>query len=187
MQKSIEVLCKHEKLRSEIERGLIAQNIIVSSRANYGLLVDAPSGWAQGHIANLDMKSTLILSDNPCPEYCLDLLSYKPVVLLSNMSVEEIAQVLGEVLRGDQAESRIAPSSSLTHVERLTLNLIARGHTPKQVAIARGISEARVKNTIQTIYQKLGLHSRAQLALYYYGVWHVLEEAGWQPPVNPRY
>ena len=67
MHKTVRVLCELEKLRSQIEQGLVLHNVESSVEADYCLLVDAPRGWAQGQIPTLNMKSTLILSDNPCP------------------------------------------------------------------------------------------------------------------------
>ena len=67
MHKTVRVLCELEKLRSQIEQGLVLHNVEPSVEADYCLLVDAPRGWAQGQIPTLNMKSTLILSDNPCP------------------------------------------------------------------------------------------------------------------------
>lgn len=184
---TVHLVCKLEKLREEVEYGLASHRVSVSHQAKLALLVDAPWGWAQGRISSLNMATTLVLSDNPCPEYCLDLLSYDPITFLSGVSIEDIAYTLNKLFCGDQVASCTAFSSSLTPTERLTLQLIAKGHTPKQIANIRGISGARVKNTLQVIYQKLGLNSRAQLALYYYGVWHVLEEAGWERPKHRRY
>lgn len=145
------------------------------------LLIDAPWGWAPPEMRHVCPTQTVVVSDNPCPEYRLDLLEHRPAALLHNVSMEQLAYHLK-----DPCLAQPSPRSVLTPMERLTLRLLAHGRSPKQVAQHREISEGRVKNTVASIYQKLGLSSKAHLTLYYFGLWHVLMAEGWEPPRNTR-
>jgi DNA-binding NarL/FixJ family response regulator len=54
----------------------------------------------------------------------------------------------------------------LTHREIEVLHLVARGLANKQIARELGITEATVKTHVGSLFSKLGLLSRTQLALY---------------------
>ncbi len=179
VNKHIKLLCRDAKFCDEMEHGLISRGVVVSANAVCTLLVDEPWGWIQAQLCDIDACDTIILTNNPCPEYKLDLLAHQPAALFAHMSLVEVVEGLEFVWQRQYLEPKI--HSPLTPTERLTLHLLAKGYTPKKIASVRNISEGRVKNTLSTIYQKLGLGSRAQLALYYFGLWHVLAAEGWEP------
>jgi DNA-binding NarL/FixJ family response regulator len=52
----------------------------------------------------------------------------------------------------------------LTEAERDVVDLILRGLTTAQIAAARGVAKATVASQLQSIYRKLGVASRAELA-----------------------
>lgn len=154
MEKSLKLLCGDAKLGSEIENGLTLRGMSITPDARYVLLVDALWGWVQSQLADTDINRTVALSNNPCPEYKLDLLRNRPAALFTDMSLAEITEGLEEVWRAQYPELQI--HLPLTSIERLTLHLIVKGHTPKGIANVRNISEGRVKNTLGTIYQSSG-------------------------------
>lgn len=166
-----------EKLGYEISQALPRFGVAVASDANLNLLIDAPWGWAPPQMQHICPAHTVVVSDNPCPEYRLDILEHHPAALLHNVSIEQLAGHLKNPCR-----ARPLPCSPLTPTERLTLRFLVHGRSPKQIAQCREISEGRVKNTVAVIYQKLGLKSKAHLTLYYFGLWHVLMAEGWTPP-----
>jgi DNA-binding CsgD family transcriptional regulator len=169
------------ELANALEQGLAAFGFELTHTSPIHLLVDAPWGWAVSPHATVTVADSIVVSDNPCPEYQLDLLERSPKALLTQASVAEIAAALRHLAKaGRMPTPKFA--SPLTKAERLTLRLAAKGHDNKTIAKVRHVSEGTVKNTIQSIFQKLGFHARVQLALYYYGCWHVLED--WQPPYH---
>jgi DNA-binding CsgD family transcriptional regulator len=181
MQNRWRVWAGLKDLEREVTQGLSSFGVAVATDAPKTLLVDAPWGWAPSEMKHLCPTQTVVVSDNPCPEYRLDLLEHRPIALLHNVSVERLAEHLK-----NPCLLHPPPPSSLTPAERLTLRLLAHGRSPKQVAQHREISEGRVKNVVSTIYQKLGLKSQAHLTLYYFGLWHVLMAQGWEPPRGTR-
>ena len=54
----------------------------------------------------------------------------------------------------------------LTEREREVLELIARGHANKRIALDLGVSEKTVKTHVSNILAKLGVHDRTQAALW---------------------
>ena len=53
--------------------------------------------------------------------------------------------------------------ATLTEREREIAELVAHGHTNKQIAAALFLSEKTVRNALTRIYAKLGVRSRTQL------------------------
>jgi DNA-binding NarL/FixJ family response regulator len=130
-----------------------------------------------GRWGGIDTRPVIIVSDNPCPEYRLDLLDQGPIALLSDASVLDIVKVLRGTLPPQQLYA-----TPLTGVERATLRLIATDHGSCAIAQTRDVSEQAVKNTISALYRKLHLRTRLQAAHYYFGNWHLLLKRGWTPP-----
>ena len=54
----------------------------------------------------------------------------------------------------------------LTDREQVVVHVLASGATNKEIAARLGLSEQTVKNRLSTIYGKLGLRSRLELAVY---------------------
>jgi DNA-binding NarL/FixJ family response regulator len=57
-------------------------------------------------------------------------------------------------------------TSPLTSREHDIVRLVARGHMNRQIAEELRISEQTVKNQLTTIFQKVGVRSRVQLAIH---------------------
>ena len=74
--------------------------------------------------------------------------------------------VLGSLVeysvRGKTAESALPVTSR----EMDVLRLVAQGKYNRQIAMALGITEGTVKNHITNVYDKLQVHSRAELVAY---------------------
>jgi DNA-binding NarL/FixJ family response regulator len=64
---------------------------------------------------------------------------------------------------GGQLYGRITPSER----EQQVIELVAQGLKNSEVAEAIGTTEHVVKNYLRTIYDKLGLWNRVELALWY--------------------
>lgn len=185
MTVQIEIHCGIEKLGQEVATALGSRGVISGShfRSERRLVIDAPWGWALSKQASSIIKKAVIVTDNPCPEYRLDILGQNPEALLSKASIADIVQALTLSTTGDLYPYITSP---LTLGERRILRLSAKGLRNKKIAQARRISVGRVKNILTNIYQKLYLNSQAQLTLYYFGSWHALSEEGWKPPRHVR-
>lgn len=142
------MLCGLPRLEHEITQGLIAFGVKATPAASNALLIDAPLGWAPLQLHDLHPAQTLIVSDNPCAEYQLELLEHCPAALLSGVSIREIAEHLKDA--ADYQPPILA--SPLTPTERLTLRFSACERSTKQIAQHRDISEGRVKNTVGAVY-----------------------------------
>ena len=51
--------------------------------------------------------------------------------------------------------------------ERRVIELVAQGLSNREMAVAMGISEHVIKNKLRSIYDKLGVWNRLELALWY--------------------
>lgn len=76
------------------------------------------------------------------------------------------ARVLWEMGRGRSSE----PFDSLTDRERQILELVAAGHTNKEIAFKLRLAEKTVKYYMTNILQKLQVRSRVEAALLAHGV-----------------
>ena len=59
-----------------------------------------------------------------------------------------------------------ALAATLSPREQQILDLVAEGLTNRQIGLRLGVVEKTVKNTMTRILGKLGLHSRAQAAVF---------------------
>jgi two-component system response regulator DevR len=74
--------------------------------------------------------------------------------------------VTATVLRRVRGESTEDPRlAGLTDRERVILNLIAEGHSNREIANELFLAEKTVKNRVTALLQKLGVESRTQAAL----------------------
>jgi len=74
---------------------------------------------------------------------------------------EIMARVLSRADKTSQPEAGITTSINLTEREQEVLVAVARGERSKEVAVQLGISERTVKAHLASIYNKLGVDSRA--------------------------
>jgi len=58
------------------------------------------------------------------------------------------------------------PRDRLTAKERIVATLVWEGHTNREIATRIGTSEQVVKNHLRSAFDKLGVWSRLELALY---------------------
>ena len=78
--------------------------------------------------------------------------------------VVETIEIGGETLVVFAFPSRQDASSPLTETERDIVELTLRGLTTAQIAAERGVARATVSSQLQSIYRKLGVSSRVELA-----------------------
>jgi DNA-binding CsgD family transcriptional regulator len=165
------VRCGDEQLGKELSR-LLSQRM---SYQNICLLLDIPRGWLST-LETPTLNQALVVTDNPCPEYQLDLLEKHPAGMVTSLELSCILRALESLQRGELSLPRVR--SCLTKSERSVLYLSALGRSAKDMAKERDTSIGTVNNVLHVIYQKLGLGSRVELAHYYFGNWHLLDHLG---------
>jgi DNA-binding NarL/FixJ family response regulator len=74
--------------------------------------------------------------------------------------------VLGDLVEFSLESKAAAPQIPVTAREMEVLRLVAHGDYNEQIAAALGIAEGTVKNHITNLYEKLRVHSRAELVAY---------------------
>jgi len=78
--------------------------------------------------------------------------------------VVEAVEVDGEALVVFTFPVEREASDSLTDAEAAVVELVLQGLTTAQTATARGVAKATVSSQLHSIYRKLGVASRAELA-----------------------
>ncbi|WP_288403487.1 response regulator transcription factor [uncultured Deinococcus sp.] len=98
--------------------------------------------------------------------------------MLKDASSDTLADAIHAAARGEvrlhpEAAKRLVRDfrggemrESLTPKETIVLQLLARGHSNRDIAADQGVSEATVKTHVSRLLSKLGLDSRTQAALY---------------------
>ena len=79
------------------------------------------------------------------------------------------ARVLAEQYRHPEGSAQ-DPYGTLTAREREVLNLLARGMSNRDIAEDLVITNKTVKNHLSRIYEKIGVHSRAEAIALWLGV-----------------
>ena len=175
---SVNISCGDSAFLAGFAVTLDALNISPDVKAEPLLLLDKPTGWAALDHKEVDYSRCIILSDNRCPSYQLDLLERDPAALITFSEAETLPLILKSIDSGKSFYPRVV--SPLTPVQRTTLRLVALGHTNKEIAVKRGVAERTVKNALVNIYDKLNLRSRVQASHYYLDNWHLLKRTS--PP-----
>ena len=123
-----------------------------------------------------ERKQLVVVTDNPCPEYAMDLLALGPGALFFGASPTpwEIAGVLESINAGTPQLSPPVFISNLLPSERAILRFLPSGECDKRIARALGLSHRTVRNRLASILEKLHLENRTQVAMYYSGQWQWL-------------
>jgi DNA-binding CsgD family transcriptional regulator len=166
-------------MREAVKAQLHLHGISHNETSQRFLIVDNPAGWAIWKLSKICQEQKIVvMSENPCPEYQLDLLEARTHILIT--SLDNIATVL------TQPTMPTSPilSSPLTPSERFILQRTALGHSVSKIARVRNISIQHVKNLRHSVFNKLHIHSHAETTHYYFGNWHILLDQGWTPPLH---
>ncbi len=155
-------------LRRQVE----ALGMRFDRNASTMLLIDLPFGFALQTLPLLEHSpaQVIVLTENRCPEYWEDLWDYGPAALVVGLQIDQaLADTVASV--GCRERLRVTPPtlSSLTAAERAVLRQLAYGQDNHRIASHLQLREKTVRNTLTNIYDKLGLTSRVQAALYYWG------------------
>jgi DNA-binding NarL/FixJ family response regulator len=141
------------------------------------VIYDEPWGYALEALKAQSDELHVVLTGNPCPEYLEDLWGLHPALLIATHdTLKTFLEAIPLIQNGQRLKLIPNPTyqSPLTQAERLTLRYCALGLSDKEIAQRRGVTAHAVSNSLNLIYQKLGLKGRTQAALYYWGMRDVL-------------
>ncbi len=102
----ISLHCAIQELKVGVEQGLAAYGLTTCNHAHWHLILDAPFGWAFLKLVELEPSQTIIVSDNPCPEYKCDLHKLGPVALLNRVSIEKLVAIIKQIQTGERHFAR---------------------------------------------------------------------------------
>lgn len=168
--------CGIPALAGEVRQSLQRLGWEVGEQVSLGLLIDGPWGTALQHLTQVDPGEWVVVTDSPCPEYWEDLWTFRPRGLLAGgHSVEHLAAALRHAAAGEFILRTPQHEGVLTCMERRLLRLSAQGWENRRIAQELNLNEGSVRNGLSRVFQKLGVENRTQMALYYWGLWHLLD------------
>ena len=171
-----QIQCGIPALAQGIVQGLKPFGWQPNEQANISLLIDGPWGFALKCLEQKTASKWVIVTDNPCPEYTEDLWSYGPHALLVGAhGAEEIVNALERTVLGEFFHRTPQHESPLSSLERKLLRCSAMGWENQRIAQTLNLKVGTVRNGLSRVFQKLGFENRAEIALYYWGLWHLLE------------
>jgi DNA-binding CsgD family transcriptional regulator len=143
------------------------------------LLLEPCAGAALETISALDepqRRQLVVVTSNPCPEYALDLWDWQPGALLFGRHTDlDIVRALERVSSGKPRLQPVGLHSVLLPSERLILRYLPGGIGDKLIARRLELSHRTVRNRLVSIFEKLNLENRTQVAMYYTGQWQWLD------------
>jgi len=145
---------------------LSASKVVITASA---LTEDETLRYVQAGAAGVILKSV----DPPLFVKCVRKVMNNEVWLPK----QQVAQ-MARLLEG-APERHVRPVDTLTHREKTIISYLIQGWRNRQIAEQLSITEQTVKNHLRTIYDKVGVSDRLELALY--AIYQRLE----LPPLGP--
>ena len=171
----LEVMCGNGLLGEIVSRA-VATNIYNLAHPKVCLILDIPWGFAYRAFSKVNTTS-VIFTDNPCGEYVEDLWSLNPTALVdAKVSLDELSSCVIRASKGKKQKLVSYYESPLTCTERLVLKSCALAQSNKELAKSLGVTESTIKNTLNSIYSKLKLKRRSELALLYWGIQEEMDD-----------
>lgn len=143
------------------------------------LVMDAPWGYALWGLQAWP-RPLLILTGNPSPHYLRDLLELNPEGLIADpIGPAELKEAIARVSLGHRFHHlpRLE-ADPLCPREREVLRFVALGKTNPEIANRLGLKAKTVENYVNLVVDKLGLKTRTQIPLYYFGLLESCREWG---------
>lgn len=171
---TISVSCGFDLLGEAIADSLELRSLATFLKHPLEVIFDADWGFALTTPIDQN-KITIIITDNPCPEYWEDLWERGPTVLIVERKfsitklVEVAMQTDAQFGTGKRIKGTPFYESPMTKAERKVFCLAVQGEglTNAEMATQLFLSEQTITNHLRSIYSKLGVSSRTQLVLYY--------------------
>lgn len=191
---TFDVLCGTPVLAGSFVNKLASEGFSYDKTAPIKLVIDVQRGFALDILETLDRAKLklIVVTFSFCPEYWEDLSDLHPDILIVDDKYEhDFGRAIESAARGEQYKLAPHRKSVLTPNERVVLRGVARGWTNKQIADSIHVQAKTVTNALTDIYRKLGLTSRTQALLYYWGLWRNINAVDVAPksasPIERQY
>lgn len=167
-------VCGVPAIAQRLATNLEALGFQFDAAASTVIIVDAPRGFALQSLQAPARPQAhyLVVTDNHCPEYLIDLWDCKPEALVAEGTLyPDLPIALSQIGQGTRRQGAPAATTRLTSTERQILRLLAQGHANQDIANHLTVQCKTIKNTLTTIYAKLGVRNCNEALLYYWGIW----------------
>ncbi len=153
------------------------------------LILDAPHSFAwqalaRSHSHHPDARR-IVATSSQCPEYLEDLWDMGLDGLVADgHNAHALETTLAHVSQGVPYRVCSTHPTCLTPRERHVLRLLADGFSPKDIAACLSLAHQSVKNTVATVYAKLGVANQREAMRYYWGIGSHASQGIETPPVQ---
>ena len=176
--RSLSVLCGIAHLSETTQSKLSNLGFHIDCAASTKLVLDFPFSYGHSVLetSRKDRLQLIVVTWSPSREYVEDLWDLEPSALLAGeiLQKQNLAQALCEVMdrvsNGEPYRLTLGPPTPLTHRERLALRYVARGWQNRRIAQWIHVEEQTIKNTLRSVYRKLGVRNHVEAALHYWGM-----------------
>lgn len=153
------------------------------------LILDAPHSFAWQELARSQPHPPdarrIVATSSQCPEYLEDLWDMGLDGLVADgHNAHALETTLAHVSQGVSYRVCATHPTCLTRRERQVLRLLADGYSPKNIAAYLSLAHQSVKNTVATVYAKLGLANQREAMRYYWGIGSHASQGIETPPVQ---
>lgn len=142
-------------------------------QAPVAVVLDLPRGYALHSLEQgAFLQRLVVVTWSLCPAYWEDLWDLGPMALVVGDGVAlDLNEALACAARGERYRLTPGGGTALTPVERRALRLLAEGRSNEQIAEQLHLQVQSVKNTLRSVYGKLGVRNRGDALLYYWDIW----------------
>jgi DNA-binding CsgD family transcriptional regulator len=179
----IKLVCRKQHVREPLERILEGLGYVIGSTGAITVFVEETRGSALLHLEHHQVEKVVVITDNPCGAYWLDVLEAQPIMGFVALGTEaDIARALRAAQNNTPMHIHPPITLKLTPLERQVLRHLAFGFSNTEIAQKLQVNAQVVNNYVSTILSKvrathpdLSIRNRTHLAFYYWGNWLILE------------
>jgi DNA-binding CsgD family transcriptional regulator len=167
------LLCGVPAVADTLAAQLQKRGLRYDPQAPVAVVLDLPRGFALHSLERGAFRQRLVVVTwSLCPAYWEDLWELGPSALVVGDGVAlDLNEALACAARGQRYRLTPAGGTTLTPLERRALRLLAEGRSNDRIAEQLHLQVQSVKNTLRSVYHKLGVHNRGDALLYYWDIW----------------
>ena len=179
---TISLHCAQPLLKTQLAIVLESQGQFLAQLGAVALVIDVPTPSGLLMLEHLSGQRAVFVTDNPCPEYWLDVLATGVEGFLFRcVAIDDLFLAVSAVANGQRLIKHPKTVDALSAHERRILRCIAEGLTSEEIGARFGLKTKVVRNYVSMIlssvrlaHPELRVTARPHLVQYYFGLWDLL-------------